>query len=251
MASVVPAAPAPPPLTGDLEDTGGSRRESVRARRYRARGAVKVVGDLGAVEFALKGFGTIGGRLTVEKLLADGTLDVGKDVVVKTDGTFRGTATLLAGLLVGDLTVHGHLKVAANATVDGDGRIRGRLEVGGNLSARSLQFDGGLEVPGVLDCPVVEGRLRHASRIGSLHSQHVRIVRASLPSTRGSLLVIDRIEASEVEIEGVDCEYLRADRVRLGAEAHVTRLEGQVVRRHRSAYVGARAWEPLPPGLSR
>ena len=248
-ASIPP--PVPPPLEGDIRDVGGARRASLRARSYTALGAVKLLGDLDAGSVELHGLASIGGRLTAEKLRSDGTLDVAGAVLVKGEATVKGTAILRAGLTSGDLNVHGHLLVTGPIVSDGDSRVHGHLEASGNLSARSLQFDGGVSVAGHVDSPIVEGHLRRASRIGTLRAQHVRIVRAPPPfGSRGSL-VIDRIEASEVELEGVDCEYLRADRVRLGADSHVTRLDGQVVRRHRTAFVGPRSWEPVPPGISR
>lgn len=252
MATAAPAVTPPtPPLEGDLRDVGGARRASVRARSYTALGAVKLLGDLEAGPVELHGLASIGGRLTAEKLRSDGTLDVAGAVVVKGEVSVKGTAILRAGLSSGDLTVHGHLLVTGATVSDGNARVHGHLEAAGNLTARSLQFDGGVSVAGLVDSPIVEGRLRRASRIGTLKAQHLRIVRAPPPfGSRGSLIV-DRIEATEVELEGVECEYLRADRVRLGADSHVTRLDGQVVRRHRTATVGPRSWEPAPPGMSR
>ena len=119
------------------------------------------------------------------------------------------------------------------------------------MSVRSLQLDGGVVVPGLFDCPTGVVHLRSPSRIGTLRSENLRIVPPLFPPARRLLLVVDRIEAKDVEIAGVDCEYLRADRVRLGPHAHVTRLDGEVIRRHPTAVVGPWAREPIPPGLSR
>lgn len=250
-ASPRPPSTAPPPLVGELRDVGGTRREAIRAQSYTALGAVKCLGDLEAGVVELHGLASIGGRVAAERLRAEGTLDVARDVVVRSEATLRGRATIGTSLAAGDLAVRGRLTVRGPMTLDGEGRITGTLEVEGPLVARSLQFDGTLLVPGTIDCPMFTGRLRHRSRVGTLRSENVRLVRPSWPFGSTGHLVIDRIEAADVELDGVDCEYLRAERIRLGAGTHVTRLDGHVVRRHPTAVVGPRSWEPLPRGLAR
>ena len=244
-----PAAPVAPP-EGDVRDVGGTRRDRVRARSYTALGAVKCVGDLEAATVELHGLATIGGRLSAERLRAEGTLDIAGDLLVRGETAVKGTATVGGSLATGDLAVRGTLIVRGPASLDGEGRIVGTLEVAGPMVARSLQFDGGVSVPASIDCPLVTGHLRRLSHIGTLRSQSVRIVTAPWPFGGRGRLVIDRIEATDVELEGVDCEYLRAERVRLGARAHITRLDGHVVHRHPTAVVGPRSWDPIPPGLS-
>ncbi len=244
------AAPEPAPL-GDVRDVGAMRRSSVSARSYTSLGDVKVVGDVRAMSVELHGLATIGGRLVAERLRAEGTLDVAGEVAVHGEIAVHGTALLGAGLTAGDLTAQGRLTVGGPIVLEGHGRLKGRLDAAGSLSARAFQFDGSVSVPGALDCPTVEGQLRRPSRIGVLRSENVRIVRGGFPpDARGSLLV-DRIEATDVEIEAVDCEYLRAERIRLGPGAHVTRLDGEVVRRHRTAVIGPLSREPLPYGITR
>lgn len=251
MVSGSPTPAAPAPLEGEVRDTDAVRRPSVRAHRYVSTHATKILGDLEAVSVELRGFASIGGRLQAEHVRSDGTLDVAGAVTARSDAVFRGAAELRAGLSAGDLTVHGSLRCVGPMVLEGNAHVRGSLEVTGPFTARSLQFDGDLAIPGTVDSPIVQGHLRHPSRIGVLRSQHVRIVPALLSSGRTASLQVDRIEATEVEIAGVDCEYLRAERIRLGPRAHVTRLDGQIVRRHRAALVGPRSWEPLPYGITR
>ncbi len=252
MAQAVVRPPTPEPSgEGDLRDVGAVRRPQVSARSYTALGNVKVLGDLLAASAELHGLASVGGRLTGERVRAEGTLDVAGDVAVRGELTVRGTALLGGGLTAGDLVCQGRIRVAQGIVLDGHGRVHGTLEVGQGLQARAIQFDGGITVPGTLDCPTVEGRLRRPSRIGTLRSQNVRIVRPVFPPGGSATLVVDRIEATEVELEAVDCEYLRAERVRLGPGSHVTRVDGQVVRQHRSAVVGPLSREPIPPGITR
>lgn len=249
-APVAPASPAPP-LTGEIRDLGAALREAVRVRTYSAIGAIKVLGSLEVETADVQGSVSIGGRLTAERLRSDGSLDAGADVTVGTEVNLKGASRVTGGLKAGELRAAGELDVSGPLTVQGNAEVRGDLVVGGPLSARSLDLDGTIQCLGTLDCPMIQGRLRGPSRIGAIHAQHVRIVRASFPFGSRGGLIADRIEATEVELEGVSVEYLRAERVTLGAHCQVTRLDGEVIRRHRTAVVGPVAVEPIPRGLTR
>ncbi|HYK93091.1 MAG TPA: hypothetical protein VEY07_03500 [Thermoplasmata archaeon] len=251
MASGGTATPSAPPLTGDLRDTTAARRDSIRVQHYWSARAVKVLGDVDALSAEFRGVSSLSGRVSVDHLATHGEFEVAQAVVARSDATLRGSSTLGAGFSGGDLTVVGNFRSMGPVSLDGNAHVRGSLEVAGNLTARSLEFDGLLSVLGNVDAPIVKGRVRRLSRVGTLRSQHVRIVSGALPFRIPAPLIIDRIEATEVEIAWVDCEYLRADRIRLGPGAHVTRLDGEVVRQHRSAFVGPRSWEPLPAGITR
>ncbi len=252
MVAALPKTPLPEPaLEGDVRDVGAVRRARVSARSYTALGNLKVVGDLLAASVDLHGLASVGGRLSAERVRAEGTVDVGGDVAVRGELSVRGTGLFGGAVSAGDLVAHGQLRVARGITLDGHGRVVGMLEVGDGFAARALEFEGGIVVPGVLDCPTVEGRLRRPSRIGTLRSQNVRIVRPLFPPGGQGTLQVDRIEATEVELVAVDCEYLRAERVRLGPGTHVTRVDGRIVRQHASAVVGPLSREPIPPGISR
>ena len=250
-----PATPAPPPtpapLTGDLRDVGAGLRPSVRARSYTAVGAIKILGAVEVTTADLQGTVSIGGRVTAERLRSDGVLNVGADVQVEGEASFKGSTRIGGGLTTGDLRAAGALDVGGTFTVEAQAVVRGDLAVTTTITARSLEFDGTIQAPGDLDCPIIQGRLRGASRLGAVHAQHVRIVRAGFPFGHRGELVADRIEAKEVELEAVSVEYLRAERVTLGAHCQVTRLDGDVIRRHRTAVVGPVAYEAPPPGLTR
>ncbi|MCI4336652.1 MAG: polymer-forming cytoskeletal protein [Thermoplasmata archaeon] len=242
--------PLPPP-TGDLRDVGAALRDSVRAHSYTAVGAVKILGAFEAGAADLRGTITIGTRFQAERARSDGTLDVAGDLRVQGELSVRGSTRVGGTLAAGDLRASGTLEVGQAVTVEAHAVIHGEVAVHGTLTARSLEFDGTIHASGLIDCPMIQGRLRGPSRLGTIRSQHVRIVRAAFPFGRRGQLVVDRIEATEVALEGVTCEYLRAERVSLGPDCQVTRVDGQVVRRHRSSVVGPVAWEAPPPGLTR
>jgi cytoskeletal protein CcmA (bactofilin family) len=246
-----PAAPTPSPLLGELRDTGAVRRDDVRVRRYTTRGAVKVLRDLTFVEGNLQGFVSVGGTLSAERLTSDATLDIAGNVAVTGELAGRGTIVVGGDLTGGDVHVDGLLRVRGAVRLDGHLRVKGHLDVATDLSARSVRFDGSATVGGTLEATIVVGTLRRPSHLTVVRAQSVRIVRPPFPVGRRGSLRLDRIEATDVQLSGVDCEYLRADRVWLGADAHVTRVDGAVVRRRASGVVGPVAREPVPAGLSR
>jgi cytoskeletal protein CcmA (bactofilin family) len=250
-ADAVTSPTVPSPLSGDLRDAGSALHDAVRCRSYTALGAVKVVGNLEATSVDLRETATIGGKLIAERLHAGSTLDVYGDLQVRGELSVRESTRVGGALSAGDLRAVGEIEVVGAVTVDAHAVVQGDFSVGGTLAARSLEFDGTLQAPGLVEAPMIQGRLRGPSRIGTIRSQSVRIVRARFPFGQHGQLVVDRIEANEVELEGVTCEYLRAERVLLGAHCQVTRVDGTVVRRHRTAVVGPVAWEAPPAGLTR
>lgn len=253
--AAAPAAAAPRapvvPLTGDLRDVGTALRDAVRARSYTAIGAVKVLGAVEVGSGDVRGSVSIAGRLTAERFRSDGLLDVGASVKVQGDASLKGSTRVLGDLSAGDLRASGEIVVTGALTIDAQAVVVGDLTVTGATTARSLELDGTVQAPGELNCPIIQGRLRGPSRVGAIHAQHVRIVRAGFPFGHRGALLADRIEATEVELEAVSVEYLRAERVTLGPHCQVTRLDGEVIRQHRTAVVGPVAYEAPPPGLTR
>ena len=251
MATAAVGTPAPLPLEGDLRDVGPARRDTIRARSYSLVGDLKVQGDLVVGSATLDGIATVGGKVVADQLRSNGNVQVAGDVNVRGQLTVRGSHECRGALSAGELIVNGDLQVAGPISVNGHAEVKGRLETSAGVTARAFEFDGSLVIPGTLETPVLKGYLRRPSRIRLLKSQNVRILRSPFSSVGAATLTVDRIEASDVELTDVDCEYVRADRLRLGPRCHVTRVDGVVVYRHRSARVGPRSWEPIPPGLSR
>jgi cytoskeletal protein CcmA (bactofilin family) len=243
--------PTPPAVAGDVRDVGSVRRDAVVARSYTVLGTAKVLGDVTVGHGDFQGFTTVGGRLTADQLRSHGGLVVSGATVVKGELEVRGNSEFGGPVSAGEFRAHGTVRMASALTVNGVATIDGVLQAVPSIAARGLTLSGGLHVDGIVESPTVVLRLRRRSRILQVHSQHVRIVRASPFAPREATLLVDRIEAVEVQLEGVDCEYLRADRVRLGAGCHIGRVDGTVLRRHRSAVVGPLSRSPPPFGLSR
>jgi cytoskeletal protein CcmA (bactofilin family) len=134
------------------------------------------------------------------------------------------------------------VEVAGAISVDGAAELNGRCEIGEGLSAGSLRFTGELQLPdAVRVVGDIHGSLSGRSRAASLRAGSVEIVRARphLPpwGPPGTLEVL-RIEANEVRLEGVVAEFVKSDRIYLGRDCRISRVEGQIVERHRSAQVG-------------
>ena len=153
------------------------------------------------------------------------------------------------------------------ATLSGTTRLSGELVVDGTLSSKgqfaaaSLRVgvfhgDGAVIVPGNIEAGAVDVRIRGDSKFGPIRALSVRLIRSppnpiELVFGRSPESPVVRIEADRVELEGVDVAFVRCPEVILGRDAHVTELEGTVVRRHSSASVGPRSRSPRPYGLSR
>lgn len=238
-------------MEGDVREVGSVRRASIQARSYTLLGTGKVVGDATLGRGDVQGFLTVGGRLAADEFRCDGGLEVGSTTTVKGHLDLRGDAELGGAVSAGEVHSKGTVRVAGSIQVNGLATIDGVLVSTGPVTTRGLTLTGGLTVGGTIEAPTVTIRLRKASRATSILSPHVRIVRASPFLSSSTTLAVDRIEGVEVELEGVDCEYVRAERVRLGAGCHVTRLDGAILRRHRTAVVGPLSRVDPPFGMSR
>ena len=117
---------------------------------------------------------------------------------------------------------------------------------------------GTLRAPGEFSADSVALEVERDSSIGTLLAGSVIVTRPSAPpfkvpffgKERPRLKVL-RIEASEVHLEGVDVEVLRADRIALGPDCHVARVIGEVMAVDPSSHVGPESRSPPPHGISR
>jgi cytoskeletal protein CcmA (bactofilin family) len=241
----------PPPLVGEIRDRGASRRDRVRAQFWSANGASKVLGDVEVETGETDGFVSIRGTLVADSFRARGRLDVGGDLRVRGPMSIEGTGRFGAGAELGRF--HG------DGTVETAGRLRATesAETAGFLGAQSveapkLRIRGRVRIPGEIRAETVEAHLEGGeSRIGVLRAQVVKVAKGGrVPWKRGSL-VAERIEAVEAELEGVRAGYVRADRVSVGAGCHLSRVDGRIVYRHRSAHIGPESESSAPPWLTR
>jgi hypothetical protein len=255
----VPPPPTPPP-TGVLRNTGAVRHDTVRAARWTSSGSVKVTGDATVGDADLRGLTTIGGKLTAERLTADGTLEVQGATDVRSsislEGTFRplGTVHLRGG------TVRGILRTVSEIKVDRELSVEGVLEAP-SLKVGLLDLKGVATVPGaIVSRSKVRGQFRGDSTLGPVTAVEV-VLRGPPPGMVPTLVrkvfggsarvEVDRIEADRVELEAVRVAFVRSKAIVLGPGAHVAEFEGTIVRQHPSARVGFESESPPPHGLSR
>lgn len=254
------SAAGPTVRAGVLRDRGAVRRDAVRAASWTTHGLAKVTGDVDVTAGESSGLLSVGGRLAAGRFRATGTLEVGGAVEVAADLSLDGLSRFSNAVHAGDLSSRGTLHADAALRVDRAFLATGAVEAR-SVSAGLFDLTGRAEVPGELGAvAIVRGRFRGDSRIGSIRGKRVELAGPStalVPSLwravfgGGGSVRVDRIEADRVELSAVDVGFVRAREVVLGPAAHVTELEGTVVRRDRTSRVGPESRSPRPHGLSR
>jgi len=274
-AASVPAkaalAGAKPPASssrlGFLRDRGVVRRDSLAADAWRLQGAARIVGDVDTGITEISDHVVIGGRLTAGEVRASGVVEVHGPCDIsrlfRVKGTYRCDSTLHAG----EAEFEGLAKVAGGVRVDRDLHTTGMIETP-NVAATTVVVHGGIHLKGNLTANRFDATLDRASWIEEIAAEVVRIVRVPLPWERwiptplrhlsrrllgrsDAGLRVLRIEAKEVELEGVDVAYLRADRITVGADCRVGRYDGHILRTHPSSRLGPSSVSPLPYGMTR
>jgi len=245
----------PPPRTGSVADQGVVRHETVHAERWTVAGTTKVVSEADAASIDARGTVAIGGALTADSCAVTGSLDVGGGIEVRTtlhvDGHLRGRSTVHTGAL----EVKGTARCGGAVRADQELTVRGAL-IAPSVRATALHLHGAADVPGDLEASTVEARFEEDSRIGRIVGSSIRL-RGRVPTLvdkaffRHATVTIERIEGQKVELEAVHVALVHAEEVVLGRDAHISELEGTVVRRHSTARVGPRSKSPPPYGLSR
>ena len=267
-AAVAPPSSAPPGGTRPtrarradaVRDTGVVRRETVRTENWSLTGLAKVQGNVEVGTGDSNGSLSVAGRLTADAFRARGTTEVVGPIDVRSTLTLNGTAQLGAGGHAGNLEARGTLRSGGPVRVDRALIAHGVVEAP-SISAGLFDLTGSVLVPGeLLALGVVRARFRGDSRIGTVRAQRVALdgpPTALIPTLWRSVfggaadVRVDRVEADSVELSAVDVGFVRAREIVLGAGAHVTTVEGTIVRRHRTSRVGPESRTPAPHGLFR
>jgi cytoskeletal protein CcmA (bactofilin family) len=251
-AAVPPKAPPPAPLVGDLQDAGTVRRDGVRARSWSAKGGAKILGDVEVETSELAGIISIRGKVRAQRFHLRGTLDAHGAVDIAGPLEVEGTALLAGPVHAGSLNLKGNGKVGADLRVTGNAAWKGRLEVVGEVTAGTVDFEGSLDASGDLVAPTITGRLKGSSRVPNIRSTRLTLTRPGfLPPMQTGALTVIRIDASEAHLEGVTAEFVKAEHVTVGPGCHIAAIEGRVVSVHPSSHVGPESRSPRPYGLSR
>jgi hypothetical protein len=255
-----PAAPAAPsprprPRVRELHDSGTIRKESVDADRWVATGLIKVTGDANLGEGKLDGTVSLGGRLSATRVQYRGVFDV--DAAVEASESLSGVGSLRVGSTVHTATadLKGTVRVSGALTVDRALTVHGSL-VAPSATVGELSLEGDARIPGDLVALRVDAYLKENSSFARVRARSVTL-RAKPPNLvekvffRRVSVSVARIEADEVELEAVEAKFVRAPKITLGREAHVTEYEGTIVKRHPSSRVGFESKSPPPYGLRR
>jgi cytoskeletal protein CcmA (bactofilin family) len=198
---------------------------------------------------------TVGGTLAADRFRADGSLEVSGALRIAETLEVRGTLRTLAAVRAGDLVLGGTTHAMATLVADRVLRFQGSLAAP-SLRAGAVEGRGAMEVPGDIEAWRVAVDLSAASHLGTVRA-HIAQLHSKVPNPvekvlgREVLVTIDRVEADEVELIGVDVGYVRSPQVTLGRGCHVTTVEGTIVAQHASADVGPRSKSPPPHGLRR
>jgi cytoskeletal protein CcmA (bactofilin family) len=258
----VPAAPAPGPRAPRdvVRDAGAVRRESVAVGQWIVSGSAKVTGNVTAAVVESRGLLSVGGSLRTGTLVADGTLEVLGPTEVSGTARFDGTYRPTGPAHLGVAEVRGVLRTPTDLKVDRELRVAGSLEAP-SVHVGYLEIEGSANVPGVVASSTkIRAQFKSDSTLGSLTAPEV-VLRGPPPGLVPNLMrkvfggaahiEVERIEAERVELEAVEVAFVRAAQVVLGPGAHVTALEGTIVRQHATARVGPESHTPPPHGLSR
>ncbi len=245
--------PAPP--TGRLVDRGTVRREWVRADEWSVRGVAKVTRDVDVGRADLDGLVSVAGHLSAEAVRARGALEVFGPVDVR--GTFgaRGNVRVGGTLHAVDLDLDGPTRVDGALSVDRRAQVRGLLHAP-SFDGGLLEIDGSATVVGELRALDVRADLSGTSELGTVFARSVR-VHGHRPNLldkalfREARATVTRIEADSVDLANVRVGFVRTKALVLGPGAHVTTVEGTVVRRHPRSRVGPESESAPPFGLRR
>jgi cytoskeletal protein CcmA (bactofilin family) len=261
-ATTVPSASPthPPARSGPIRDRGVVRRDAIRATGWTSDGVAKVLGDVDVVQGSSAGLVSIAGRLLAGTFRARGTLEVLGPVNVREELRVDGTIHFFAAVRAGAMVSAGTLRCGGDLGVDRAFVGTGSVEMP-SVHTGAFEFTGAAAVPGDLEAM---GRVRIGfrgdSRIGSIRAKRVELhgpPTSPIPTLwrsvfGGSAAVhVDRIEAESVALSAVDVGFVHAREIDLGPGAHVTALEGTIVRQHPTSRVGPESRTPKPHGLTR
>jgi hypothetical protein len=237
------------------------QRPEVHALVWRVDGTAKILGDLDAGTVLIRGKSSVVGKVQVDRIDVRGTLEAAQSIDVKgilfARGTLRFAGALTAGTFSHQGAAQGGGPITAAQLLESRGSIQVRA---GGITTAHASFHGSFDIAGPIHAKSVIARVTGPSHVPAVEAETVVFDRPSgiprileqfgLLSTEPSV-VVDRIEARDVYLDGVDCEYVRSEHLLLGPGCHVTRLDGSLVQKHRSSTIGPRSHSAPPHGLFR
>lgn len=251
-----PPLPAAPGARGPpLVDRGTVRHDTVRSTRWVTRGITKVDRDVDVGRADLRGTVTVGGSLGADQLTVDGSLDVHGGLRARARLRTKGSLAVAGPVAAGEAVLIGAIRLRGELSAERAVVARGTLQAP-SLQVGALTFRGAATVPGTIRASTVTAQLVADSSLGQVVAQTVRL-RGPAPAIvvpmlgEPGVVTVDRVEAESVFVEGAHVAFVRAGAVTLGRGAHVTAVEGTVVRAHPTSRLGPESWSRPPAGLSR
>jgi len=231
---------------------------SVTAAQLEVSGSTGIGGDLKADTASISGSLSIGGDTTVTSLEVSGSIDVKGDLkaeIISVSGSLdiKGGIEATSCEISGALSAGGNVKAESldvSGTCSAGGVVRAaRAEIYGKLSAYKVEgeqwdVEGGLSIKGDVEVDYLEIKLASWSSIGGvIRGKEVTIreyeseivpgvlrrilsIVLKVPPLKVYGLRCKGIEAEEVDIERVTCDYIRGRRVKIGKGCTV---KGRVV----------------------
>jgi len=250
-----PSPAAGAPRTPSQVDRGTVHHPELRAGRWSVAGISKVDHDVSVGRADLRGTVVIGGDLRAGEVDAHGRLEVRGAVAVTSRLRLRGSLAVRAGVRAAELSLAGSVEVAGTLASERTLRVEGVLR-GAALRSPMLELRGVADVPGATEATSLDGRFTGDTHLGEVRARTVRL-RGPVPNLvrwvlgRQASVIVDRIEAESVYLEGVRVAFARAREIVLGRDAHLLAHEGRVLRAHSTSRLGPESWTPAPPGFRR
>jgi cytoskeletal protein CcmA (bactofilin family) len=248
-------APPPRPRGGPVLERGTVVHDEVRSVLWRLHGIAKVVHDVDVGEGELHGRVIVGGPFLADELRLNGSLDVRGPVAVARRLRADGSIEAHAGLRAAGATVAGKLRVDGELELTAPARLRGSVRAA-LVRAGPLELRGEVQVPGVVRAERCVAELAPGSSIGEIRGTEVGL-RGATPNVVRRVLgpvppvTVGRVEAASVTIADVRVGLVKGREIVLGPRAHVTAVEGTIVRQHPTSRLGPESWTPPPHGLHR
>ncbi|MCI4339184.1 MAG: hypothetical protein L3J68_02480 [Thermoplasmata archaeon] len=232
----------------------------MRATSWTTTGIAKVQGDVDVGTGTASGLVSIAGKLTAGTFRSRGTLEVVGPADVRDRLSLDGTVHFQAGVHAGELSSNGTVRCGGDLRVDRSLSATGLVEA---PSAHVGLFDltGSAQISGDLEALLsVRARFHGDTRIErvrahrvELHGPPPSVIPTLLRTVFGGAATVEvhRIEADTVELSAVNVQFVHAREVVLGPGAHVTTVEGTIVRQHATSRVGPESRSARPHGLSR
>ena len=227
-------------------------RDALRARSWTVQGFAKVTGAIDLDRLQSTADLAVAGPANVDAGQSVGHLTIEGPTTGTGAWSVAGEHRFGGPVKVGSLRARGRVDVKGDLTVEGELDFEGTLDVRGAVRAGSVRGRGAFAIQGEIRSARVDLTLDGTSSASGIRADSIRIARRRGGWTRAAPEVeLLEVEGKDIDLTGVVAQDVRGERIRLGPGCRVSRTDGTVVARDRSAIVGPHQRTKLPKGLSR